>query len=1292
MRAGNERNNARVSAQPILLELPPPSDLVVTSVTMPTAGNIGDVVQISWTVRNQADSPAIGTWSDAVYLSADGLWDVNDVLLGKQSFSGTLNKDDTYTLTLTAAIPPVKDGQYRIIVKSDIFKDVHEGALNSAGERNNATASTENAEHLPSMKSISAYPSRRSLSTGESRVYRVVVPQGETLKVRLIGSNQSASNELFLRYGDVPTGYAFDAIYQDQLQADQIAVIPNTRAGEYYILIRGNSEPSAHTPVTLLAEVAPFVITKVVADQGGDSRWVTVDVYGTKFAANAILKFVRPGIAEFEPVAYEVINSTHIRATFDFTGAPHGLYDVVVRNPDGQVATEAYRYLIERAVEPDATIGLGGPRVVLAGDTNNYSVSFQSLANLDTPYVYFTYGVTYLGTNSVIYGLPYVTFATNLGGQPDVSNGTDVPWASLSSVVNTNGRDLAPGYLYNLQAGGFAGLTFNVSTYPGLRELSDKAWAEFRESLYQSFPALRGQLDGGPETLNDIAPGLADAFNSVSGVPPADTQMFIPFKFNVVAAATAMTREEFVTRQRADAEALRIKVVADPLANPALLALAADKDAWGDGFLAALEQAGLLQPADQAPPIRDGQQVQSLLSVLSTGILYGPAGQQVAATGDIVDFFAKIHEWYGDTPGTMAPIAYYEPRQNETYSLEVPVPALADYSAFNLNLSHQTYIQNVNVYTAWVDFVNRGAGLVIPDPASSASTGVLSPLDFSELLRQSAGLGDLAAITGPQGYGTANLVPSGTDLPYTISFENPSTSSTRPGEIRIVTKLDSDLDARTFRLGDLTIGDINVHIPDDRAIFQGDFDFTKSKGFILRVSAGVDISQSQATWLLQAIDPETGEVIQDPAIGLLAQNNSQGIGIGKVGYTIRPKVDLPTGTQFTAEARVAFNTMAPVDTLEVLSTLDAGAPVSVLTATLVENTVATYDVRWSAQDETGGSGVAHVTVYVATDGGDFKIWQRQSMDSQAVFQGEAGHTYEFLALATDHAGNQERPSLGIQAPNDGSQPNLGAGVNVGATTPEDLGDPPPATPSTNPLFIAAKDAIPASLPLAHIPEFTTTIAPFGAESFVTGIGGSGGGVGALAMVVTADGGIIVSGGANRGTLYRFGHDGGTAGTPLIELGVPIYDLAFDKNGQLWASTGGGELLQLDPVTGAIKARFGDSITQALALDSVSGNIYVSSANGVEIFDTVTHTFRHFSDTRVDDLAVSPAGELWGTTWPDRGDIVKFDSRGRAHRQLQFDSEVDFDRLRAGRHPARRHAVRFEQSDARQHGGKQTDRR
>ena len=51
-----------------------------------------------------------------------------------------------------------------------------------------------------------------------------------------------------------------------------------------------------------------------------------------------------------------------------------------------------YRYLVERALEPDVTIGMGGPRVHRGGQRGPYSVSLQSLTNVDTPYVYFQFG------------------------------------------------------------------------------------------------------------------------------------------------------------------------------------------------------------------------------------------------------------------------------------------------------------------------------------------------------------------------------------------------------------------------------------------------------------------------------------------------------------------------------------------------------------------------------------------------------------------------------------------------------------------------------------------------------------------------------------------------------------------------------------------------------------------------------------------------------------------------------------------------------------------------------------
>lgn len=66
-----------------------------------------------------------------------------------------------------------------------------------------------------------------------------------------------------------------------------------------------------------------------------------------------------------------------------------------------------------------------------------------------------------------------------------------------------------------------------------------------------------------------------------------------------------------------------------------------------------------------------------------------------------------------------------------------------------------------------------------------------------------------------------------------------------------------------------------------------------------------------------------------------------------------------------------------------------------------------FDLQWSSIDDL--SGVKSVTLYVAEDAGDFRIWQRQldPQTTQALFTGEAGRHYEFLAVATDRAGNRE---------------------------------------------------------------------------------------------------------------------------------------------------------------------------------------------------------------------------------------------------------------------------------------------
>ena len=405
----------------------------------------------------------------------------------------------------------------------------------------------------------------------------------------------------------------------------------------------------------------------------------------------------------------------------------------------------------------------------------------------------------------------------------------------------------------------------------------------------------------------------------------------------------------------------------------------------------------------------------------------------------------------------------------------------------------------------------------------------------------------------------------------------------------------------------------------------------------------LDPLSNTATWLLQAINPETGEVIEDPDLGLLPPNDATGAGSGFVGYTIEPKEDLVTGTEISSTARILYNTAPPLDTPTITNVIDGAAPVTTVTVETLTEGGNDYLVRWDAVDEENGSGIKHVTVYVAEDGGDFTIWQQQTTDTEAVFEGEAGHSYEFLALATDNAGNQEEPNLGINLPDDGSSNNLGTIPSVGQTSePTPTPAPPPTIDrTTNPIFTKAQQEIPNSLLITNPSEFSKVLRPFKASAFATGIPGSHGNISAMAILELPDNSFLISGRCDRGNLYKLDRIGVNVSSALIDLPVPIFEMALDENGTIWATTGGGALLQLNSETGEIINQYGDGITQSLAIDRETGLIYLSSGNGIEIFDPISETFTHFSNLRVGNLEFDDFGVLWANRWPNRGEVVRF---------------------------------------------------
>ena len=208
---------------------------------------------------------------------------------------------------------------------------------------------------------------------------------------------------------------------------------------------------------------------------------------------------------------------------------------------------------------------------------------------------------------------------------------------------------------------------------------------------------------------------------------------------------------------------------------------------------------------------------------------------------------------------------------------------------------------------------------------------------------------------------------------------------------------------------------------------------------------------------------------------------------------------------------------------------------------------------------------------------------------------------------------------------------------------------------TNSLFTQAQLSIPARV--GNNPSgFQAVVKPFVASSLVKDLPLSEAGVGGLAVLPVADGKVLVSGGTNRGDLYLVDKLGNKQ--LIANLGTPIFDLAQDKNGTIWASTGGNQLLQLDPQTGKVLGAYGTDLTQALAINPTTGKIYISSGDGIEIFDPGTATFKHFSNQRVDSLAFNADGSLWATSWAERGNILKFSATGISEIVLHTDKPLD----------------------------------
>lgn len=268
-------------------------------------------------------------------------------------------------------------------------------------------------------------------------------------------------------------------------------------------------------------------------------------------------------------------------------------------------------------------------------------------------------------------------------------------------------------------------------------------------------------------------------------------------------------------------------------------------------------------------------------------------------------------------------------------------------------------------------------------------------------------------IVGPVGSGPEHWVSASKPLNYVIHFANdPNLANAPVQEALIIQQPDADLDLRTFRLGDFGFGNIFVDVPDNRVSYSTRLDLRQTQGIFVDVFAGLNILTGEIYWRFVAIDPATGELPLNAAVGFLPLNLTPPEGEGFASYSIRAKSGVAQGTRIDAWATIVFDTEIPIVTPPIFNTLEVGAPhsaVEPMPSTCVRGP--DFTVAWSGAGDAGNSALASIDIYVSDNGGPYWKWLTASnaLFTDATFHGQLDHCYSFFSVARDHVGNSEAP-------------------------------------------------------------------------------------------------------------------------------------------------------------------------------------------------------------------------------------------------------------------------------------------
>ena len=774
-------------------------------------------------MSNVTTNNTASTWTDAIYLSTNNFWDITAALVADVNHAG-LAANSSYNSSWTGPLLALSPGAYYAIFRADVRNTVPELNLS-----NNVVVSPNTiATDVPILPL--GHPVTNQLTTGSAQYYKITAAPGQTVQINLTGGSTSSFNQLFVRYGAMPDLGNFDFLYSNPLSPNQQIVIPATQKGWYYIMVRGENEPGGPLGYALEADIVPFAITSVSQNHIGDNGQVTITLTGAQFQPGASVELVS-GTNTYSAQTTFFNDATSVAARFLFTNAVHGIYDLVLNNPNNQSTTATQALTIETATPLTAQ--------VIPGSINNYprvglpfewTGSVINIGNVDIEFL--TVGITLDQPFNITLNPPSVAVLA-------LTNSTENTAGGCAFMA----RDLPPGesFAFSFAVSGFGLQTFHYYVVPIVQTKQS-----YTSQVVAEAQAIRAYVLAATNGLTLTATNKNGIITTnIVIIPPematalATTNTWLSFVASGFLTSNMLDTNDFVSRlSRIDSKA---SLVSSPVAKDDSVVCALCDIAFAVGVSADIT----------------GQTI-----AIAECILTGPL-----------------------TPACIAEV------------LELSLLVEVDLEAAHKNCLCAAHCSSAE---------NCGGG-----GNGGGSSG-----------------NDPNYMQGPPGYSTAAFVGSQVPWQYTIYVENESNALAFARQIAITNALNPSFDVRTFRVSEIVFGNVTISVPANRSFYQTRVaaPYPNPTNIVVDVTAGVDVEHSIVFWTLNAIDLNTGQLVESAFEGVLPPDTTNNIGDGHVVYTIQPATGVPTGTVITNDAAVVFDINDPIITNTTTNTVERRAP------------------------------------------------------------------------------------------------------------------------------------------------------------------------------------------------------------------------------------------------------------------------------------------------------------------------------------------------------------------------------